>query len=105
MIASHRGTGASARNSALGALLALSFLAFPAAASGTLAPRAGDAYGRGKSVYLRQIACAQCAIPGGVSSTADAQALIARLERGELELGNRDRRSVITYLQRRWRIR
>ncbi len=80
-------------------------LALDAGASGTLSPGGGsDPSEQGRRIYLKKIACADCPIPGGVTDKEAAIALVERIEDQEFSLSDRERKSIVRYLNRRWRL-
>jgi hypothetical protein len=95
------------RSAVFGAL-ALVLLQSPAFASGSIgggAPRAEKrAYSEGKQLYLKQIACDSCVMPGGVTTAEQAQGLIEKLKNDYANLSEKQRQRVTSYLQRRFKI-
>jgi hypothetical protein len=96
--------------------LALASLAGAAAASGSMpapqrTPRAdssaasGDAYARGKDIYMMKLACSSCPVSGGVEDKAGAMALVTRIDSGEFELRSADKRRVKAYLNDRFKLK
>lgn len=81
----------------------------PALASGSMggsAPMGGSAQSsaqHGQSVYMRKIACKNCAYPGGIQNADQAAAALAKIESGEIALSDRDKRAVTDFINRRFR--
>ena len=95
--------------------LVLISLAGAAAASGsmpqpqrtpqsTASAPSGDAYARGKSIYMMKIACDSCPVAGGVNDKAAAMALVTRIDSGELKLSGAEKRRVKAYLDDRFKL-
>lgn len=100
----------------IAACMALVSLSGAAAASGSMpppqrTPRAdssasnGDAYARGKDVYMAKLACDSCPVAGGVQDKAAAMALVTRIDSGEFELRGADKRRVKAYLNNRFKLK
>lgn len=90
----------------LSALAMTMMLPLGASASGSLSPGGGtDPSVRGRTVFLKQIACERCPVPEGLRDKDSARALIERVQADEFDLSTADRRAVVTYIKRRWRVR
>lgn len=102
--------------SMIAAGLALISLAGAAAASGsmpqpqrtpqsTASAPSGDAYARGKDIYMMKIACASCPVSGGVDDKAAAMALVTRIDSDEFKLRGAEKRRVKAYLNDRFKLK
>jgi hypothetical protein len=96
--------------------LAMISLAGAAIASGTMpqpqrAPQSnasapsGDAYARGKDIYMKKIACDSCPVAGGVEDKAAAMTLVTRIDSGEFALRAGEKRRVKAYLNDRFKLK
>lgn len=91
-------------------VLSFAFLSTELYASGSVggsAPRgrANKAYVMGKHVYQMKIACDDCKAPGGVTSMAQAKALVTRIENDEFGLSAQERADTLVYLSRRFKLK
>ncbi len=61
-----------------------------------------DSNERGRIAYMNKLACSSCPMPGGVNDMEGARGLIAKIDSGEFQLSNGDKRRIKNYLKNRF---
>jgi hypothetical protein len=87
----------------LGGLALATSLGAPAFASGSMGGGANSTAQFGQSVYMRKVACKNCAFPGGIRNADQATMALAKIESGEIALSDREKRAVTEFINRRFR--
>jgi hypothetical protein len=64
-----------------------------------------SSYEAGKSVYMDKISCSTCPVAAGVQDAAGAKALSMRVDANEFALTKSEKRSLKTFLKRRFEIK
>jgi hypothetical protein len=64
-----------------------------------------NSYEVGKSVYMDKISCGTCPVAAGVQDAAGAKALVMRVDANEFTLTKSEKRSLKTFLKRRFEIK